>query len=339
MSLIAFPNTVDSKLNLQSTMSAKESDGDTEFRTIDMTGSLIVSSSSPKNLIKETQNDSSPSPSSSTTITTTTSSSSPNLRKGKTSVQREWKIRQDASGKPIKVDSVTRSVYNQVVKSVTGHYSSFFLQRVLNRAGVETSREKLSRKSCWSSTKKRIIEVPGLSPTNSDKTFDSYSSSEIIDEELGNQEESKFQDEDDDDEQKKTSTKNFHQPDPNFILSLERTLFAALNNAWLLAMGGVGLMSVGNNDPIPLFGGIGLVGMAISVTMFALLMHFSRIHQVKTGKTFQYSQTVLWVAFIGIGTLVTMGLTLYYGIVYPFLKRTAAVEVTNVTGDFDAGSL
>ena len=106
-----------------------------------------------------------------------------------------------------------------------------------------------------------------------------------------------------------------------------------------LAMGGVGLMSVGNNDPIPLIGGIGLVGMAISVTLFALLMHFSRIHQFKNDRTFQYSQTILWVAFIGVGTLVTMGFTLYYGIVYPFLKRTAAVEITNVAGNFDAGGL
>merc|ERR1740136_543383 len=33
----------------------------------------------------------------------------------------------------------------------------------------------------------------------------------------------------------------------SLILGMERTLFAALNNAWLLAIGGVGLMSVGQD--------------------------------------------------------------------------------------------
>ena len=36
--------------------------------------------------------------------------------------------------------------------------------------------------------------------------------------------------------------------DLSLVLGMERTLFAALNNAWLLALGGVGLMSVGNGD-------------------------------------------------------------------------------------------
>ena len=125
------------------------------------------------------------------------------------------------------------------------------------------------------------------------------------------------------------------QPDHNLILSLERTLFAALNNAWLLAMGGAGLMSVGHNDPTPLIGGIVLVVMAIFVVTSALLIHGSRVYRIKTGRSFQYSQSLLWVAFIGISTLVTMSFTLYYGIVYPFLQRTAAVEVKNI--DFTEG--
>ena len=125
------------------------------------------------------------------------------------------------------------------------------------------------------------------------------------------------------------------QPDHNLILSLERTLFAALNNAWLLAMGGAGLMSVGHNDPTPLIGGIVLVVMAIFVVTSALLIHGSRVYRIKTGRSFQYSQSLLWVAFIGITTLVTMSFTLYYGIVYPFLQRTAAVEVKNI--DFTEG--
>ena len=123
--------------------------------------------------------------------------------------------------------------------------------------------------------------------------------------------------------------------DHNLILSLERTLFAALNNAWLLAMGGAGLMSVGNNDPTPLIGGIVLVVMAIFVVTSALLIHGSRVYRIKTGRSFQYSQSLLWVAFIGVATLVTMIFTLYYGIVYPFLQRTAEVEVQNT--DFTEG--
>ena len=42
----------------------------------------------------------------------------------------------------------------------------------------------------------------------------------------------------------------------SLILGMERTLFAALNNAWLLAIGGIGLMSVGSGDERATLGGM-----------------------------------------------------------------------------------
>ena len=47
----------------------------------------------------------------------------------------------------------------------------------------------------------------------------------------------------------------------SLIAGLERTMFAALNNAWLLVMAGVGLNMVGNNDEGATRSGIAILGM------------------------------------------------------------------------------
>eukprot|EP00584_Thalassiosira_punctigera_P007361 CAMPEP_0172541612 /NCGR_PEP_ID=MMETSP1067-20121228/12388_1 /TAXON_ID=265564 ORGANISM="Thalassiosira punctigera, Strain Tpunct2005C2" /NCGR_SAMPLE_ID=MMETSP1067 /ASSEMBLY_ACC=CAM_ASM_000444 /LENGTH=237 /DNA_ID=CAMNT_0013327681 /DNA_START=84 /DNA_END=796 /DNA_ORIENTATION=- len=48
-------------------------------------------------------------------------------------------------------------------------------------------------------------------------------------------------------------------PDLSLILALERTFFAALNNAWLLAIGGIGLMSVGEDTKGAIYAGVAIL--------------------------------------------------------------------------------
>jgi hypothetical protein len=68
--------------------------------------------------------------------------------------------------------------------------------------------------------------------------------------------------------------------DLTLILGLERTLFAALNNAWLLAIGGIGLMSVGSDDNRANYAGIVILCGGIISSMIAYGMHFLRVWQV-----------------------------------------------------------
>ena len=68
--------------------------------------------------------------------------------------------------------------------------------------------------------------------------------------------------------------------DLTLILGLERTLFAALNNAWLLAIGGIGLMSVGSDDNRANNAGIIILCGGIISSLIAYGMHFLRVWQV-----------------------------------------------------------
>ena len=118
--------------------------------------------------------------------------------------------------------------------------------------------------------------------------------------------------------------------DLSLVLGMERTLFAALNNAWLLALGGVGLMSVGNGDRRATNGGIVILMGGIISAIVAFIMHAVRISELKTQKTSQLSHSIVWATLIASLTLSTLGLELYFGIMYPYLQREK--EVTIVGG-------
>ena len=120
-----------------------------------------------------------------------------------------------------------------------------------------------------------------------------------------------------------------HSPDPSLILGMERTLFAALNNAWLVSLGGIGLMSVGSGDMRATYGGIAmLIGGVISAVM-AFGMHFWRILQLQNRQTFRYAHTIFWSSMIAAMTVVTLILEMYFGICYPYLQREKAVSIAN----------
>ena len=113
----------------------------------------------------------------------------------------------------------------------------------------------------------------------------------------------------------------------SLILGAERTLFAALNNAWLLAIGGIGLMSVGNDDARATNGGALILSLAIASTSIAYGMHVWRVNQMKNNKPFQLSHTIVWSSVIAALTLATLVLELYFGVMHPYLDREKTVVI------------
>ena len=116
--------------------------------------------------------------------------------------------------------------------------------------------------------------------------------------------------------------------DGSLILALERTLFAALNNAWLLAIGGVGLMAIGDQDKTANQTGVAILSLSIVTAFYAFVIHNVRVQQLRKGKNFSYLHSVLWGSIIAVFTLLTLGLELYNGILHPYLKRAATVELS-----------
>lgn len=115
--------------------------------------------------------------------------------------------------------------------------------------------------------------------------------------------------------------------DPNLALSLERVLYASLQHSWLLAASGVGLMSVSDKEKIPTRLGVFLIGVSMLSTVAALVAHFVRLFQIKSGKSFKFWQTTLFTSFITLCVLLTLSLELYFGILHPYLLRTASVAI------------
>ena len=115
--------------------------------------------------------------------------------------------------------------------------------------------------------------------------------------------------------------------DPSVTLSLERTLYASLQHSWLLALGGVGLMSVGEGEKIPTSLGISLIGVSVLSVLGAMMMHYVRLLQIRSGTPFKFWQTALFTSFITICILLTLSLELYFGVLYPYLLRTRSVAI------------
>lgn len=99
--------------------------------------------------------------------------------------------------------------------------------------------------------------------------------------------------------------------DPSLIMGAERTLFAALNNAWLLSICGVGFMSLGNNEQHQ--GGIALLLFGILSAVLAFSMHFMRMTLLKHKKPFELHHTLLWAGAIAALTLMAFAMELYFG--------------------------
>ena len=111
------------------------------------------------------------------------------------------------------------------------------------------------------------------------------------------------------------------------ILGMERTLFAALNNAWLLSLGGIGLMSVGSGDTRATHAGVVIMLGGVVNAFSAFGMHFLRVQQLKHNRPCKYSHTLVWTAMVVMMSIIALILELYFGVLYPYLNREKAVTI------------
>jgi hypothetical protein len=116
-----------------------------------------------------------------------------------------------------------------------------------------------------------------------------------------------------------------------FILAMERTFFAALNNSWLLVIGGIGLMSVGDEEGRGTNVGIFVLASGIATAAVAYIVHIGRVAEIRKNRAFRYSETVMWATLVIALTVVSLGFELYFGIRYPYLERRFAVTTYNST--------
>jgi len=115
-------------------------------------------------------------------------------------------------------------------------------------------------------------------------------------------------------------------PDLSLILALERTFFAALNNAWLLAIGGIGLMSVGEDTKGAIYAGVAILAGGILSALVAVGFHLFRIRRLTRGEECRYMHSVVWVASISSMTVCALVLELHFGLLFPYLDRERSVR-------------
>lgn len=113
----------------------------------------------------------------------------------------------------------------------------------------------------------------------------------------------------------------------NLILGMERTFFSSLNNAWLLAMGGVGLMSVGN-DQVSNNAGVAMLSASMMLVCLAFMFHIHRAQQIQYGiSTNWFLHTKSWATIVCFLTVMILTMEIYYAKRYPYLDRSWAVKV------------
>jgi hypothetical protein len=111
-------------------------------------------------------------------------------------------------------------------------------------------------------------------------------------------------------------------------LSMERTLFSALNNAWLLTLGGVGLMSVGVGAATRI--GAVVIAGGIVCALTAFITHWMRFRSLLQSTSFRPNSSLVFVSLFFLLTIATLVLELYYGIQYPYLERAQEVAMSSV---------
>ena len=117
--------------------------------------------------------------------------------------------------------------------------------------------------------------------------------------------------------------------DPSLIFSMERTYFSALNQAILLTIAGFGLMSV--ESGLAMAEGFGILFCAFGVLwgFAAWFMHFWRIKRMEAGLGLVHNDSIIFTGLLNVMVLLSGVLSIYYGVAYPFLDRSQAVDVAN----------
>ena len=118
--------------------------------------------------------------------------------------------------------------------------------------------------------------------------------------------------------------------DGSLILSMERTLYAALNQAWMLVLCGIGLMSIGAaNNSIPDELGFYIIAAAIVFAVGNYVVHVSRLHAFSNGRPLRGLVSIVWTGMLVAVIVGALILELHYAVLYPYLERAKAVEILN----------
>ena len=118
--------------------------------------------------------------------------------------------------------------------------------------------------------------------------------------------------------------------DGSLILSMERTLFSALNMAFTLVMVGVGLMSVGeSSDKLPDELGEIIISAAILFTFYSYGVHAYRMRAFRRGYGIGALGSLLWSGSLVFLLVFGLIFELHFAVLYPYLKRSKAVEIAN----------
>jgi len=118
--------------------------------------------------------------------------------------------------------------------------------------------------------------------------------------------------------------------DPSLVMSMERTLFSAFNQAIMLTISGVGFMSVGDNNPggTTSFGAFLLVAGLIYV-LISYSMHCWRLWRLERGLGLAPYDSQIWTGLLTILIFLALLFEVFYGFKFPFLDRSKSVEIAN----------
>ena len=135
-----------------------------------------------------------------------------------------------------------------------------------------------------------------------------------------------------------------HDIDGSLVLSMERTVYAALNQAWMLILTGIGFMSIGaKNDLIPDYLGAFILVVAIIFAAGSYIVHVCRLHAFSHGsRALSGVVTKVWIGLLVFTIVGALVLELQYAIRYPYLSRAKSVElvgadtsaIANATSNF-----
>ena len=136
----------------------------------------------------------------------------------------------------------------------------------------------------------------------------------------------------DDDDEEMLDGEVFPLLDPSLIMSMERTVLSAYNQAFQIMMVGAGLMAVGaKDDDTPAHLGIFIFIAGIVYGLVSYWVHYSRLTTLRSGGKISMQSSLYWIGALMLFATIGMSFELYFAIVYPYLTR--AQEVSIAGGD------
>mmetsp|Transcript_7656 Transcript_7656/g.16648 ORF Transcript_7656/g.16648 Transcript_7656/m.16648 type:complete len:220 (-) Transcript_7656:188-847(-) len=116
--------------------------------------------------------------------------------------------------------------------------------------------------------------------------------------------------------------------DGSLILSLERTLFSALNMAWTVIFLGIGLLTVGAvSDSLPDTLGVVTIISGISFAGCSWFVHVARMRSFARGEGLGMNGSAAWTFCLTFLLVVAVAFELHFGLLHPYLKRAKEVNV------------